>query len=48
MNGVTYGETEFTHPADSTILTINTYIPLSLFNGYGKPKFQKRSRSSSG
>jgi hypothetical protein len=47
MNGVTSEETEFTHLADSTILTINTYRPLSLFNGYGKPKFQKRSKSSS-
>jgi hypothetical protein len=48
MNGVTSGETEFTHPTGSTILTSDTCRPLFLFNGYGKPKFQKRSKSSSG
>jgi hypothetical protein len=48
MNGVTSREIEFTHPTGSTILTSNTCKPLSLFNGYGKPTFQKRSKSSSG
>jgi hypothetical protein len=47
MNGVTYGETEFTHPTGSTILTSDTCKSLFLFNGYGKTKFKKRSKSSS-